>query len=90
MARQRRTGYPGALYPIALRDNARLPIYEHEKDRGRFLDILNHVVSHYLSLCHTGCLMGNHDHLLIETTRCLRLSAPSTSEVLPDVLVNIT
>ena len=67
MARPLRIEYPGAIYHITSRGNARQPIYKDDKDRETFLELLGSVVSRYGWICHAYCLMGNHYHLLIET-----------------------
>ncbi len=67
MARPLRIEYPGAIYHITTRGNARQPIFKDDKDREVFLEVLGHVVDRYNWLCHAYCLMDNHYHLLIET-----------------------
>ncbi len=67
MARPLRIEYPGAIYHITSRGNARQPIYKDDKDCETFLELLGSVVSRYGWICHAYCLMGNHYHLLIET-----------------------
>jgi len=67
MARPLRVEFPGAVYHITSRGNKRGKIFEDNKDRETFLEILGSVVKRYNFLCHAYCLMGNHYHLLIET-----------------------
>ena len=67
MARPLRIEYPGAIYHVTSRGNARSTIFDDDEDRWRFLDILSTVVKRHRWLCHAYCLMGNHYHLLIET-----------------------
>lgn len=67
MARPLRVEFPGAVYHVTSRGNARKSIYLSDSDRYDFLDILNRVVERYHWLCHAYCLMGNHNHFLIET-----------------------
>ena len=67
MARPLRIEYPGAIYHITNRGNARQPIFKDDKDREVFLEVLGFVVVRYNWLCHAYCLMDNHYHLLIET-----------------------
>lgn len=67
MARPLRVEFPGAIYHITSRGNARLPIYEDDYDRKLFLGILDEVVKRYNWLFHAYCLMDNHYHLLVET-----------------------
>lgn len=68
MARPLRIEYPGAIYHVTSRGNARLRIYEDDQDRRSFLRLLEEVVDRYHWLCHAYCLMDNHYHLLIETS----------------------
>ncbi|HOP41010.1 MAG TPA: transposase [Geobacteraceae bacterium] len=67
MARPLRIEYPGAVYHVTSRGNARADIFEDEGDRELFLRILGTVVKCFNWLCHAYCLMDNHYHLLIET-----------------------
>ena len=67
MARPLRIEYPGAVYHVTSRGNARLPIFDSDKDRRSFLNILEEVVKRFNWFCHAFCLMDNHYHLLIET-----------------------
>jgi len=67
MARSRRIEYPGAVYHVTSRGNAKRNVFLDNKDRLRFLEILKQVVDRFNWLCHAYCLMTNHYHLLIET-----------------------
>ena len=67
MARPLRIEFPGALYHLTSRGNARSDIFVDDLDRQKFLDILSSVVYKHRWICHGYCLMGNHYHLLIET-----------------------
>ncbi len=67
MARPLRVEFPGAVYHVTSRGNARANIFESDRDRGLFLHILGETVERFNWLCHAYCLMGNHYHLLIET-----------------------
>jgi REP element-mobilizing transposase RayT len=67
MARPLRIEYPGAVYHVTARGNARQPIFRDDQDRERFLGTLDHVMARYGWRCHAYCLMTNHYHLLIET-----------------------
>ncbi len=67
MARPLRIEFPGAVYHVTSRGNARSDIYEDDNDRHLFLSILGQTVKRFNWLCHAYCLMGNHYHLLIET-----------------------
>lgn len=67
MARPLRLEFPGALYHVTARGNARHAIVLDDQDRQRFLDVLARVVDHFHLLLHAYCLMDNHYHLLVET-----------------------
>jgi len=67
MARPLRIEYPGAVYHVTSRGNARSKIFRDNQDREIFLSILGEVVKRYNWLCHAYCLMHNHYHLMIET-----------------------
>lgn len=67
MARPLRIEYPGAVYHVTSRGNARADIFEDDSDRRLFLSILGQVVKRFNWICHAYCLMTNHYHLLIET-----------------------
>lgn len=69
MSRPLRIEFPGAIYHVTSRGNARQRIYRDDGDRERFLSILAHVVDRYAWLCHAYCLMDNHYHLLVETPK---------------------
>ena len=67
MARPLRLEFPGAIYHITSRGNAREDIFVDDRDREVFLSVLTDTVDRYNWLCHAYCLMDNHYHLLIET-----------------------
>jgi putative transposase len=67
MARPLRIEFPGAVYHVTSRGNAKQAIFIDDEDRGRFLDVLTMAVERFNWLCHAYCLMENHYHLLIET-----------------------
>lgn len=67
MARPLRIEYPGAVYHITTRGNARKMIFKDADDRKTFLEVLGRVVKKYNWLCHAYCLMDNHFHLIVET-----------------------
>jgi putative transposase len=68
MARPLRIEFPGATYHVTARGNAREPIFFDDIDRKGMLHLLGETVERYRWLCHAYCLMGNHYHLLVETT----------------------
>lgn len=67
MARPLRLEYDGAIYHVISRGNAHQEVFHDDRDRIRFLEILNDVVRRYHWICHAYCLMTNHHHLLVET-----------------------
>ncbi len=67
MARPLRIEYPGAVYHVTSRGNARQDMVVDDRDRSQFLALLAHVVDRFGWHCHAYCLMDNHYHLLIET-----------------------
>lgn len=67
MARQLRLQFPGAVYHITARGNARQDIFIDDRDRARFLDLLGREIEQHRWRCHAFCLMDNHYHLLVET-----------------------
>lgn len=69
MARPLRIGFPGALFHVVARGNARERVYRAEADYELFLDILEQTTDRYTWICHSYCLMTNHYHLVIETPR---------------------
>lgn len=74
MARPLRIEFAGALYYVTSRGNAQEAIYRDDADRQQFMVLLQNTVNRYGWYCHAYCLMGNHYHLLIET------STPSLSK----------
>jgi putative transposase len=69
MARPLRLEFPGAVYHLTSRGNARQRIFFSDRDRAIFLDTLSQVIFRYSWSCHAYCLMANHYHLLIETRK---------------------
>jgi REP element-mobilizing transposase RayT len=69
MARPLRIEYPGAVYHITTRGNARQEIFLDDVDEETFLQALSQAVERFGWLCHAHCLMPNHYHLLIETPK---------------------
>ena len=67
MARPLRLEFPGAVYHLTARGNARQDIYLDDSDRRRFLDLLGREIKQQGWKCYAYCLMNNHYHLLIET-----------------------
>lgn len=68
MARPLRIQFSGAFYHVTSRGDAGEDIFRDDTDRKALLHVLEHVIVHMRWRCHAYCLMGNHYHLLIETT----------------------
>jgi REP-associated tyrosine transposase len=68
MARDLRLEFAGALYHLTARGNEQQAIFRDDSDRRWFLKLLAREVAQQRWQCHAYCLMGNHYHLLIETT----------------------
>jgi putative transposase len=66
MARKPRIYYPGALYHVILRGNARQDIFFSDQDRCRFLLLLQEGVERFGHRIHAFCLMTNHIHLALQ------------------------
>jgi putative transposase len=69
MSRPLRLQYPGALYHVTARGNARQAIVRDDTDRQRFVATVATMVEQYQVVCHAWVLMNNHYHLLLETPR---------------------
>jgi hypothetical protein len=67
MARPLRIEFPGAIYRVTARGNAREAIVRDDADRDLFLDALGEVVTRFGWLCHADCLMDNHYHQFAKT-----------------------
>jgi len=67
MSRPLRIEYPGAIYHLTSRGNARSDIYRTRQDRQAFLDILAQTCERHRWQCYAWCLMTNHYHLVIQT-----------------------
>jgi putative transposase len=68
MSRPLRLESAGALSHVTARGNAREDNFRDDVDRASFLDLLGRkIAQQHWRLC-AYCLMGNHYHLLIETT----------------------
>jgi putative transposase len=63
MARPLRTEFPGALYHVTARGNARQHIFLNDENRQQFLKVLERIVSRFHLLLHAYCLLDNHFHL---------------------------
>ena len=67
MPRHLRVEFPGAIYHVTIRGNARQKIFNDDHDRERFLQRLSDSVETYGEQLYLFCLMSNHVHLVVET-----------------------
>ena len=67
MARQLRHHVAGGWYHITARGLGRRRIFQDDRDRKHFVELLGEMVQRYGIVLHAYVLMGNHYHLLIET-----------------------
>lgn len=67
MSRPLRIEFPGGLYHITARGDAREDIYWDDRDRSAFLEVLGKACTTCRWRCHGYCLMSNHYHLVVET-----------------------
>jgi len=67
MARPLRLEFPGAVYHLTSRGNAKEDICRDDADRAVFLQIMGSTMLRFGWLLYAYCLMGNHYHLLAET-----------------------
>lgn len=68
MARKNRPWFPGAKYHIISRGVRRTNLFYDNKDREKYLSIVEEARERYGFTLHTFCLMTNHIHLQIEST----------------------
>ncbi len=66
MPRKPRLHFPGALYHVILRGNAKQDIFFDAEDRRRFLTFLCDGVERFGARVHGYCLMTNHIHLALQ------------------------
>jgi putative transposase len=67
--RQPRSQLPNGIYHVASRGINHGAIFLDDVDRKGFLSLLGKVVLENERQCHAYCLMTNHYHLIVETTR---------------------
>lgn len=79
MTRPLRLEFPNAVYHITARGNEKGEIFLDGEDREKFLFYLEVVQERYKALIYSFVLMGNHYHLLLETT------SPNLSRLMRDL-----
>ena len=69
MGRKPRIWFEGATYHITNRGNSRQNIFLDPNDRLLFMDKLRELVTEHALKIHAYCLMSNHYHLVVETSK---------------------
>jgi putative transposase len=69
MSKPRRIQFPGATYHVMSRGNRKARIFEDDKDRCEFLEILAFSLERHSVQCPSYSLMGNHYHFVAHTPR---------------------
>jgi len=67
MARPPRIKFPGATYHVMSRGNRKARIFEDDRDRRTFLEIVHDAVERHQVECPGYCLMGTHYHVVAHT-----------------------
>jgi len=67
MARPWRIQFEGAVYHVTSRGNHQQDIFLDDRDRRRFLELLERAIKRYRLEVLAFCLMGNHYHLFLRT-----------------------
>ena len=67
MPRPLREQVEGGIYHLVSRGVRKLPLYYDDRDRERFLSLLEVTADRYHWQIHAYCLMTNHFHLLVTT-----------------------
>ena len=66
MARKSRIHYPGAVYHVMLRGNAKQAVFQGDEDYSRFEYILSQGMDQYGLVLHAYCWMKNHVHMALQ------------------------
>jgi putative transposase len=69
MARLPRPRLPDGAYHVTARGTDRAPLFLDDEDRRDFINLLRLIVLGERWRCHAYCLMTNHYHLVLETSR---------------------
>lgn len=70
MVRKPSIWFPGAKFHITSRGVRKSPLFYNDEDRYEYLATLAELKEKYQFTIHTYCLMTNHTHLHIETSKC--------------------
>ncbi len=66
MARKPRIHYPGAMYHVMLRGNARQTVFHQDAEYRYFEEILAQGLEQYAIVLHAYCWMKNHVHMALQ------------------------
>ena len=69
MPRGPRLNVANGIYHVMARGNRKTTIFEDDRDRRRFIDILIDALEHYAVRVFIECRLGNHYHLIVQTPR---------------------
>ena len=69
MSRPLRISYQNAFYHITSRGHRKEKIFYDDKDKRTFIRKLNEAFQKYAITCYAYCLMDNHYHLFLKTTK---------------------
>jgi len=69
MTRPLRLSFENTFYHITARGNRREKIFYSDRDKEVFLKKLKEMLIKYAMICHAYCLMDNHYHLFMKTTK---------------------
>lgn len=69
MSRPLRISYNNAFYHITSRGHRKEKIFYDDKDKRRFIRKLDETFQKYAITCYAYCLMDNHYHLFLKTTK---------------------
>lgn len=69
MTRPLRIEFPEAIYHVTSRGNRKDAIFLDDRDRHRWLDVLDQAVHRFDACVLAYCLMGNHFHIVLQTRR---------------------
>lgn len=69
MPRGPRLNVPNGIYHVMARGNRKSIIFEDDRDRKRFIDILIDALEYSAVRAFAECRLGNHYHLIVQTPR---------------------
>jgi len=63
-----RDGLTGGVYHVTSRGDRREVIYSDDADRRTWVDLFAEVCERFNWRCHAWCQIGNHYHVVVETS----------------------